>query len=442
MFPWDQTKRRVLATFVLVIASICPVVVVAVSVWSLTRPGHLRDVEVEVSRLLEADVSIRSVRHPKPGVDDYRGVLVRARPGAKSEFTLERPLQIGRLVVTRENATILLRAEDLQVPCEELDHLVEFVDLLAHYLGPNTQRLSLHAPTATLVYPQDEARTFALDDVALVLNRRDRGEHTSLSFRLNSPEAPSRHELTLVRDQKANHTVCEVRLETMEGGLPLGQLGLFSQAVDWLGERAKLQGTLLFSRCNSGGEWDVLFRGRILDIAFDRLITGHFSHHEITGMATLEIAHARWAGLPGHQGRGWVEVEGELRSGPGTMGLEFMNALAREMRFEVDRDAVQGALANVRFESLGLRFRLTSDGQLRLVGSPTPGLPPQTVGVDAAHAPFLRAPNGLANVRGLWNVLFPQSDEVLVPATAESQVMRHLPLPTESAGTRTSIQAN
>jgi hypothetical protein len=54
----------------------------------------------------------------------------------------------------------------------------------------------------------------------------------------------------------------------------------------------------------------------------------------------------------------------------------------------------------------------------------------------------LGPPPTTGTVRGLWRVLYPWEETVLVPATAESHLLRHLPLPPGAGAASATERAN
>ncbi len=64
MFPLARPYRQILTTVLLVVTTVLPTVYVLVTAWKINRPGHLRDVEVEMSRKLGLQVSLDGILYP------------------------------------------------------------------------------------------------------------------------------------------------------------------------------------------------------------------------------------------------------------------------------------------------------------------------------------------------------------------------------------------
>src|SRR5262249_26811849 len=141
---------------------------------------------------------------------------------------------------------------------------------------------------------------------------------------------------------------------------------------------------------------------------------------------------------------GWVEAEGELTAGPGTMSASLMQALKSQMNFRIP-PRVLGRAGDLTFGALGLTFAMTRDGEIRFGGALGTEYQPDAVVVDAQRlTPLAFAPQGAANVLGLVNTLIPKRDDrVLVAGGRESQsLQRCLPLPSSGSGRPESIGSN
>src|SRR5947209_4810925 len=77
MFPVTRPMRQTLATLLLFALTVLPTGFVAAIGWRINRPGHVRDVEVELGRQLGLQVTLDEVRYPRPGDVVYRGIVLR-----------------------------------------------------------------------------------------------------------------------------------------------------------------------------------------------------------------------------------------------------------------------------------------------------------------------------------------------------------------------------
>ncbi len=235
-------------------------------------------------------------------------------------------------------------------------------------------------------------------------------------------------------------------LKTVEGlPVPARVLDVFFDAADWLGPDAKIEGTLSLRQAGSQ-HWEAEFRGELLDVDLGKLVERRFPRHRLTGRARVTIHTARWGQRP-HSGTGWLEAKGDLSVGPGTIGVGFIEALAREMRFRPSprMASLDARRTEVDFRALGLSFEMQSSGEIQLHGALGAEFAPDAV-IAGATTSLLSAPHGVASVHGLIKTLFPVSPSepgVMVPLTAESQVLLSLPVPPGiHPNTRHAVESN
>src|SRR5437763_1831091 len=93
-----RPHRQVLATMALLLFTVAPTGSVALTAWRLNRPGHARDVEVEISRQLGVRATLEGVRYPRPGEVVYRGVTLRQEEPGRDASRLT---EIARAEVVR-----------------------------------------------------------------------------------------------------------------------------------------------------------------------------------------------------------------------------------------------------------------------------------------------------------------------------------------------------
>ncbi len=92
----------------------------------------------------------------------------------------------------------------------------------------------------------------------------------------------------------------------------------------------------------------------------------------------MAIKQARWGQRP-TQGPGWVDVQGELLAGQGSIGVDLVEALAREMKFR--RSArlanIDSRKTEVDFRALGFSFAMQSSGEIQIAGALGRSSPPR-----------------------------------------------------------------
>ena len=145
-------------------------------------------------------------------------------------------------------------------------------------------------------------------------------------------------------------------------------------------------------------DWDALFQGELIDVDLARLVGRRFPRHRLTGRARVAIKQARWGQRP-TQGYGWLDVKGELSAGQGSIGVDLIEALAREMKFR--RSArlanLDSRRTEVDFRALGLSFAMQSSGEIQIAGALGAEFAPETVIAGATtplSAPLVRTATG------------------------------------------------
>jgi hypothetical protein len=444
MFPLTRSFRQVTATVALLALTIVPTCFVAVWAWRINRPGHVRDVEIELRRRLGLQVSLQSVRYPRPAEVTYGGVVLRQEePAARSFSEIARADLVNAL---RDDRELTLHVESPRIHSESPAAALAQLGTLLQQSGQlGVERINLAAPTGELELGGDELR-FQVADVAGELALDADAPVIRLAYRLPSQAGPTRCELTLTRDRRAEPVSTSLVMKTVEGiPLPARALNVFFEADEWLGSDASFEGSVTLHRAGTQ-EWEAEFQGELHDVDLSRLIGKRFPRHRLSGRARVTIEYARWGPRPG-QGSGWVEAKGALLTGQGAIGLELVDALAREMKFRPGPRLarVNPSRTEIEFRALGLSFELRSNGEIQLAGALGAEFPPDAV-LAGATSSLLSAPQGTASVHSLIKTLFPvaQSDQrVLIPLTAESRVLMSLPLPPQAgAGGRKALDGN
>jgi hypothetical protein len=426
MLSLNRPYRQALATLALSLFTVAPTLYVAQLSWRVHQPGHLREVEVELGRQLGLQVSLDGVRYPRPGEVIYKGVtLWQVEPRQK---TLVEVAKADLVRMGRAGRQLTVSAEGLRLRGEGPRQALDQVGSLFQNAGRSPfDRVNLSARTCEVDLGDGgpEGLKYRLRDVAGIF-RADRDAATvTASYRIVGDGPSSRCEAVLTRDRRGKAVRTSLVFRTADG-LPLAARALdpFFASADWLGPKARVQGTLSL-RQDGGKAWEAEFQGALTDVDLSGLVGRWSPTHRLAGRGRVEIASARWADR-------WVQAEGTLSTGPGTISVDLLRALKQEMNFRVS-GAIEAKDSDVEFQGLGLKFAMTPDGEIRLGGGLGTAYDPNVVLVHASrYAPLAYAPEGAANVLGLIKTLAPSDPgaEVLVPFTPESQVLqRCLPVP-------------
>jgi hypothetical protein len=430
MFPLTRPFRQGLATAALLLLTVLPTGLVAMYAWRINRPGHIRDVEIELGRQLGLQVTLEAVRYPRPGEVVYQGIVLRQEePRGKGLSEIARA---GLVRLLRSDRELTLHAENLRLSGESPKHALAQVGSLIQRSGAlSLDRINLAAPACELDLGQEGLR-YTIQDVAGEF-LADRSNPTfRVAYRLVGPGAATRCELTLNRDRAADPVRTVLVLKTLEGlPLPARVLDVLFETADWLGPRTKVDGTLAL-RQTGARDWEADFQGNLIDVDLPTLLGRRFPRHHLSGTARVALQRACWGERAG-QGPGWREAKGELIATQGTIGVDLLHALAREMKFRLSPriTRLDPRKTEVEFRSLGVAFDMQPSGEIHLAGALGNEFSPDTVLVSAT-APLAFAPSGTASVHGLIKTLFPVADSppgVMVPLTSESRVLLCLPVP-------------
>lgn len=441
MVPLSRPARQGLATAAMVALTMVPTAFTAFHAWRINRPGHVRDVEITLGRSLGLQVTLEAVTYPRPGEVLYRGIVLRQ----------EEPRGQGLAEVARAKSLHLVPSgRDLVVHAEDLalrgDGPAEAVARLGGFLQRSGEvpydRVDLTSPSCRIDLGPGLA--FRAVDVAASLASDASGPTLKAAYRLVDSASKTRCEMTLARDRRADPVQTTLALKTMEGQpLPGRVLDVFLDASDWIGPKARVDGKLTLRQAGTG-PWSAEFAGDLHDVDLTALVSSRFPSHRLAGSARVAVEAARWGDRPG-QGPGWIEAKGRLTAGPGSVGVELLSALAREMKFRPSsrHGRIDPRKAEVEFGGLGLAFDMRPDGEIHLSGGLGNEHPPDAVLAAGIH-PLIHAPEGASSVHGLIKALVPADSRpgVLVPLTSESRVLLCLPVAPGAARPSRTMGAN
>jgi hypothetical protein len=438
----SRPVRQTVATFVVVATMILPTLATCWWAWSVNRPGHVRDVEVRLSRMLGMQIGLDSVTYPRPGEIELAGVV----------FRQEEPRgRVFREVARAKSLAIHQEAEGgLRIATSEIEFLTDHAETAVEQFERILKKISLENSTAQQVTFVADRFIFSAESGANAKPVRQIWRGVAGSAELgtdqvivksagwsNTGDDRTRCEFELVRRRQGEQAETKIKIATTEGpAIPASTLDLVFDTSGWFGDKAKLLGTLEMTRVESG-PWQARFSGTLNHVDLAAMVNGRFGLHRLSGIGQLHIRTASWSALPG-QGSGWSEIEGDLTSGPGKATHGLLLGMWQEMKFRLASTLTSSDefAKEVEFGSLGMSFHLTDDGRIRFGGACGPDYAPDIVAVSASArpVPIMGAPkNQEANVRGLIKTLFPVNlakTELLVPTTRESQsLQRYLPMP-------------
>ncbi len=428
MLTLNRPRRQGLATVALVILTVLPTLCVASLAWQVHRPGHVRDVEVRLGRELGLQVSLRSVRHPSPGVDVLQGIVLRhEEPRGK---TFHEVARAERVTIHRSGGEFLVEASNLLLRGENGKQAVEVaLGQLGRVAEGSWSRMSLTAPTCEIELGTDGPSVvgFTVREVVATCRVEGGTPVLSASYRMLGQGPTTRCEVTLRRDRSTRPYRSTVAFESKEGlPLPARVLDPYFASAEWFGAEARVWGALTLSRVGEG-DWQAEFRGDLLGVDLATLVARRFPDHRLSGEAKLQVRSARWGSRGPGLGPGWIGADGTLSAGPGVIGGSLLEALGRELHFRIAPRPARDADEDVAFQGLGLDFAMQGDGKLRCSGNLGTEFPAGAVIVDGERGvPMASAPVEVGSVRGLWNVLVPQREgRALIVDDAEALRLRN-----------------
>jgi hypothetical protein len=415
-----RPRRQLAATLALTLFTIAPTAYVGVTVRALGRPAHLRSIEAEIGRRLGVLVDVNAAAHPRPDVDALNGVSLRLDDAGHAEIA-----RADTLRISHEGSDLTLRAGHLVLSGDSAaDALATVVTLMRRMSSAETSRINLVADQCDL---RLGSRVEALRDLAAIV-RIDRTA-PSLSVTYLIGQERRRCEAAIRCEAGSFGGSIAVSLKTTDGPISARVLAPFFDTENWLGGEATLEGTLELTRTGVNG-WDAKFRGELTNVDLAAVVERRFAGQRLAGEARITFETAHWGERPDGQGPGWIEARGRLTSGPGSISAGLLESLRSQMQFRLSERPNLADQPDVEFQGMGLAFAMTAVGELSVKGAMGPEYAHDAVIVQGNHTqPLARAPEGVANVRGLWNMLIPASADTLAPAVPESQPLRWLPLP-------------
>jgi hypothetical protein len=445
MFALSRPHRQILCTLALVAFAVLPTGYVAITAWRVNQPSHVRAVEDELSRRIGLHVSLEGVRYPRPGSVIYRGAVVSHEEPRQKASTPPELARAESILLRRDGREFTLIVDGLRLHSPSPRQAIAQINtLLSRASSSEFDRVNLSARTCTIDLG-GKAAQYSVQDVAATCQTARGGSTVSASYKVVDGDSASRCELAVVRERRADAVRTTLTFQTVEG-VPVSArvLDLFFGSEQWLGRDARVEGELVLSQSGTA-DWEAKFRGALIDVDLGALV-GHLApQHRMAGLARIRLESAHWADQPG-RGSGWTDARGDVLAGPGRIGPDLLRALQAQLKFRVS-DKVDFPRRDCEFQSLGLAFALTRDGELRFAGALGAESAPGAVIIqDQRVRPLLSAPEGVATVAGLIRTLVPQSasrPELLVPASFESQVIqRYLPAPSSRRDVPPALHAN
>ncbi len=164
MFPVTRPLRQTGSTILLLVLTVVPTAFVSAIAWRINRPGHIRDVEIDLGRKLGMQVSLDEVGYPVPGEVLYRGLVLRQEePRGKGLAEIARA-DVVRL--TRADRELTLLLENARLHAESPGLALALLDsLIPRSISLPFERIALSAPSCQLDLGRDDPQ-FTFKDLA------------------------------------------------------------------------------------------------------------------------------------------------------------------------------------------------------------------------------------------------------------------------------------
>ena len=316
----NRPNRQALATLGLLAFTVAPTLYVVATAWRINRPGHVREVEAELGRQLGLEVTLAGVRHPQPGEDVLRGLVLRQdEPRGKASTEVARAASVR---IHRADQQMTLEVDGLQLRGDSPKQAMAQVNALLQRAGDSTFRqISFTAPSCEVLLGPGSGENadnlhYRFRDVAGTFQSDRAAPSATVSYRVPGEASTTRCELTLTRDRQGEAVRTVLAFKTMEGlPLPASVLDPFFDTADWLGRGAKLEGTLTLSQTGLA-DWEAEFSGTLLDVDLASLVCGRFPEHRLTGLAHVRIAALAGRTDSARKGSAGSRPRASSRAGP------------------------------------------------------------------------------------------------------------------------------
>jgi len=414
----DKTRRRVcLAAFF----GLCVIPTVVVLACGAARhlPGHVQAERKRLAWQLGQDVSLRRVRHVRPGVVVYEGLDL-SDPETGNRILRCRTLEAGWRTRTsthqqgQSRRSLVLVATQAEIEAAELNHVWRLVQGILACRGACSHS-DVRLAADELVLRRGET-SHRLTELRGRLERLSGVSRADASFRLAELDTPEPVQIRIARNHQAEPPATGLGIHTGGGALPCSLLALGLSELEALGPQSRFRGTIWANEAPEGWSGELL--GEFIDVDLEGLVTRHFPH-TLRGTAQVTIQGARF-----RRGR-LDEATGSLLAGPGAISRSLVDAAADRMGMIAGLEPNSpGQL--LPYDQLGLAFSIDPRG-LQLRGL-CPAGSPGTI-LTGRRAPLLGEPvSQPVPVAALLETLMP-AREVQVPATPQIDwLIRRLPV--------------
>ena len=347
----DRTRRWITLTAFVVLALLPTVIVLAYGVaWRL--PQHLQAEAERLGDRIGMKVSMRVVRHLRPGLVRYEGLEL-LNPETGRPVLRCGTLQAGWDQIVdaegHQQPALLLSATDPEIDTAQLEQLWRLADRL--FLGRADGPLEVRLTCGDLhLRLGDNRQTLVQPELAVTTDSV--GTQAELRFRLPGGDSSAPVRLRVARDRRTQPPLTRFDLDTGAAAMPCWLLATGLPSFEGLGTESRYCGALGAALLPQG--WEGGLKGRFSRLDLDKLVTDRFPH-KLSGLADVVIGQAEF-----HQGR-LAKLDGAISAGPGVVSRSLVDDSAQFLRLAVATDPGM-VVPELPYQLLAASFQLDHSG--------------------------------------------------------------------------------
>ena len=347
----DGTRRSITLAAFFVLALLPTVVVLAYGVaWRL--PQHTQAEAERLSDRMGMKVSLRAIRHLRPGLVRYEGLELLNPETGRSVLRCG-TLQAGWEAIVdgqgHQQSALVLSATDPEFDTAQVDQLWRLADRL--FLGRADGPLEVRLTCGDLQLRQGENRQ-TLGQPELTVTTDSVGTQAELRFRLPGGDSPAPVRFRVARDRRTQPPLTRFDLDTGAAAIPCWLLAMGLPSFDGLGAESRFSGALWAALPPQG--WEGGLQGRFHRLDLDRLVSDRFPH-KLSGPAEVTIRQAEF-----HQGR-LAKLDGSINAGPGVVSRSLIDDSAQFLRLAAATDPGM-VVPELPYQQLAASFQLDRRG--------------------------------------------------------------------------------
>ena len=420
----DSTRRKITLGLFFAFCVVPTAGVLALVAWQ-NRPGHVQAEADRLGRLLGREVTLDSVRHPRPNETVYHELTVSDPESGKPLFHCRRLQASSRLVEEQRGQRkpcLMLIASRARVDADELCQFRRLVDrLLCSGTAWSGIDLKIAVTGELALFTGTNLATggspLTLTDVGGRIVTNAEGALAELWFRQADLQMPDLVRISVQRHRQTDRPETHLRINTGGSFLPTLVLALGLKQFEHLGPTCRFRGVLDSHQTADGSSGDLT--GYFQDVDLDSVVSDRFAHR-LGGMAQLSVEKARFS-----HGR-LLDASGWLASGPGLVSQSLLDAAHHSLGLprggpsdpRVDPIPYDRLAVSFAVDSTALKLRgqcPTEIGEAIMTDSTGPLLGPSAISIHP--------------IASLIEALFPNHPAQVSATRQTARLMSRLPLP-------------